>query len=117
MRSTGAAAAVPTAPPRPHDGAILVQTRDMEGDLRLVREGHRDGVAVHGVGAPCAGSDRVPLPLPGTCGLCTVSTLPALHWSQASHTPWTGNASRTRREHDVIPPGQPAMRRAQSGCP
>ena len=92
--------------PRPHDGAILVQIRDMEGDLRLVREGHRDSVAVHGMGAPRAGSDRVPWPLPRTCGLRHVSVLPALHWGHASHTPWAGNASQTCREHDTASPGQ-----------
>ena len=104
--------------PRPHDSAILIETRDMEGDLRLVRESHGDGVAVHGVGAPRAGAGRVPLPVPRTCGLRPVSTLAALHWGHASHTPWAGNASRTRREHDAAPPGQRyAGRRAKARDP
>src|SRR5215831_16663507 len=85
--------------PWPHDSAILVETRDMEGGLRLVREGHRDGVAVHGVGTPRAGADWVPVPPPQTCDLRPVAALPVLHWGQASHTPSTGHASRTRREH------------------
>ena len=89
--------------PRPHDGAILVETGDMEGDLGLVREGHRDGVTMHRVSAPRAGSDRRPLPPPRTGNLCLVSPLPALHRYHASHTPWTGNASRTRREQDTAP--------------
>jgi hypothetical protein len=38
--------------PWPHDGAVLIQTPDMEPDLLLVREGHRHGVAVQGGGAP-----------------------------------------------------------------
>src|SRR5215472_4167559 len=74
--------------PWPHDGAILVETRDMEGDLGLVREGHRDSVAMHGVGAPRTGPDRVPVPLPRPCGFCPISALPALHWGHASHMPW-----------------------------
>src|SRR5215211_5595581 len=90
---------------RPHDSAILVETRDMEYDLRLVREGHCDGVAVHGVGAPRAGSDRVPVPPPRSCDLRPIAALPAFHWRQASHTPWAGTASHTRQEHNATPLG------------
>jgi|SoiMethySBSTD1v2_1073268.scaffolds.fasta_scaffold280622_2 hypothetical protein len=103
--------------PRPQDSAILVETRDVEGDLRLVREGHHDGVAIHGVGAPGAGAHRVPVPPSTTGGLRPGSALPALHWSDASHTPWARNASRTHRGQDAASLGQPALRRAQSRCP
>src|SRR5262249_26712887 len=96
---------------------ILVETRDMEGGLRLVREGHRDGVTMHGVGAPRAGAHRAPVPPPRTCDLGPVTALPALHGGHASHTPWIRNASRPRREPDATPPGQPAGCRAQSGGP
>ena len=83
--------------PWPHRGAIPVQTRDMERDLRLVREGHRDGVAVHGVRAPHTGADRVRLPPPRTFDLCHAAALSALRCGHTFHTPATGNASRTRR--------------------
>ena len=89
--------------PRPHDGPVLVETRDMEGDLRLVREGHRDGVAVHGVGTPRAGVDRGPVPPRRTCDLDPVAALPALHGGYVSPPPSTGNASRTCREPDSTP--------------
>src|SRR5262245_14541027 len=102
--------------PRPHDGTILVETRDMEEGLRLVRKGHRDGVAVHGVGAPRAGADRVPSLPPRTGDLRPVAALPALHGGHASHTLWTENASCTRCEHTATP-GPTALRRAQSGGP
>jgi hypothetical protein len=56
----------------------------MEGNLRLVREGHRDRLAAHGERTPRAGLDRVPVPLPRPCGFGPVSALPVLHWRQAS---------------------------------
>jgi hypothetical protein len=70
--------------PRPHDGTILVETRHMEGDLHLVRKGHRDRLTVHGVRTPRAGPDRGRVPLLRPCGLGSVSALPTLHWRQAS---------------------------------
>lgn len=78
--------------PWPHHGAIPVQTHDMEGSLRLVWEGHRDGVAVHGLRAPHAGSDRVLLPPPRTFALCHAVALSARHDSPTSHAPATGRA-------------------------
>src|SRR6266446_4166011 len=73
--------------PRPHDGAIPVQTRDMERGLLLVREGHRDGVAMHRVGAPRAWADRVLPPPPRTFGLRQASALYALRFGRDIHTP------------------------------
>jgi hypothetical protein len=49
----------------------------MEGGLGLVREGHRDGIAIHGVRAPGAEADRVLLSPPRSCGLRHVTSLPA----------------------------------------
>ena len=53
--------------PRPQDSAILVETRDVEGNLRLVREGHHDGAPYTGwahqaqgrTGCPCRRPPRV----------------------------------------------------------
>ena len=56
----------------------------MEGDLGLVREGHRGRVAVDGVRTPRAGLDGGRVPLPRLCGLGPVSALPTLHERQAS---------------------------------
>jgi hypothetical protein len=70
--------------PRPHDGAILIETRDMEGDLRLVREGHRDRLALHGVRTPRTGPDGGRVPRPKPCGLALVSALSTLHERHAS---------------------------------
>jgi hypothetical protein len=56
----------------------------MEGDLRLVREGHRDRLARHGVRTPRAGPDGVRVPRPRPCGLGPVSALPTLHERHAS---------------------------------
>ena len=61
--------------PRPHDGAVPVQTRYMERGLRLVREGYCDSVALHRVGAPRAWSDRVCPPSLRTSGLCHAAAL------------------------------------------
>ena len=56
----------------------------MEGDLGLVREGHRGRVAVDGVRTPRAGLDGGRVPLPRPCGLGPVSALPMLHERHAS---------------------------------
>jgi hypothetical protein len=69
--------------PRPHNGTILVETRHMEGDLRLVREGHRDRLAVHGVRTPRTGPAWGRVPLLRPCGPGSVSALPPLHSRQA----------------------------------
>src|SRR5262245_38714488 len=63
---------------------ILVETRHMEDDLHLVREGHRDRLALHGVRTPRVGPDggRVPRPKPRSFG--PVSALPTLHERHAS---------------------------------
>ena len=79
----------------PHHGAILVQTRDMEGRLRLVRKGHHDRIAVHGcvhqahgrTGCRCRHRGRVAfvmtsLPLRGYWGLgATVRQPPGHCWT------------------------------------
>src|SRR5215468_3539458 len=75
----------------------------MEGDLGLVREGHCDSVAMHGVGAPRTGPDRVPVPLPRPCGFCYISALPAFHWGHASHMPWP-RTPPTHAESLTLPP-------------
>ena len=90
----------------------------MEGDLCLVREGHRDSVTMHGVCAPRTGLDRVPVPLPRPCSFCPISALPALHWGSRLPHALAEHASCTCREPDTAATGQRyAGRRAEARDP
>src|SRR5262245_48990994 len=52
--------------PRPHDGAVLIQTSNMERGLLLVREGHRHVVTMQGLGTPRARACICDFPPPRT---------------------------------------------------
>src|SRR5262249_42182384 len=90
----------------PHHGAVPVQTGDMERDLHLVREGHRDGVAVHGVGTPRAGADRVRLPPPRTFDLCHAAALSALCCGHISTRPPPGTPPGHAGSMPMLPRGR-----------
>src|SRR5262245_272175 len=89
--------------PWPHDGTILVQTFNVERNLCLVRESHRDGVTVHGVGAPRAGLDRLLPPPPRTFGLRHTTALHTLCRRRASYRLFPRNISRLVREQAHAP--------------
>jgi hypothetical protein len=66
----------------------------MEGDLHLVREGHDERLALHGVRTPRAGPDGRRVPRPKLCGFGPVSVLPTLHERHASQRVSYSGAAR-----------------------